>query len=447
MKTINRGCQRSRTRAKQRGYVPTHHHHEKLTEEELLARIRTISVRHSISGNEQLQTLKDYFSQYSINEYLNKEDILHQIYAWLESPDSTQNKLGLSCFIAILCQCRSSFSLEFSKVVLEKISHLFQQTDAELFLMCLHIAVHISGTTLEQTRLVQRLVPMSSLVEFILQQQVAPPIVHKALYLFGNYCRASDRISAELADFVCRVITHIMDTFGNVYEMVRESVWLCGILIAHHYKWSEPVEKYGILERFNKLLMSRSSHIRSCLLPLIGEMSSSLAVLETFDLGFIVRLVSSETGRVDVHAISCLRRCVEHHSHYIHKLVDFGLVEQLAKCIRNGSIDGRIESVGFLLELSNEDEFPLIEVVTNWALLDELLEMIPQIVERSGLTILRLLWKCVRVAQSSGTVEEFAEYLEGRELRIALEEGAEDSRSLIANTSRGILDALGWSYV
>jgi hypothetical protein len=313
--------------------------------------------------------------------------------------------------------------------------------------MCLHIAVHISGTTLEQTRLVQHLVPMSSLVEFILQQRVAPPIVHKALYLFGNYCRASDTISGELADFVCQVITHILDTFGNVYEMVRESVWLCNILIAHHWKWSEPVEKYGILKRFNKLLMSRSSHIRCCLLPLIGEMSSSSVVFETFDFGLIVRLVSSETGRMDAHAVSCLRRCVEHHSYYIRKLVDLGLVEQLAKCIRNGSINGKIESVGFLLELSNEDGFPLIEVVINWGLLDELLDLIPQIVERSGLSILRLLWKCVRIAKSSGRVEEFAEYLEGREVRNALEEAEEDSRVLIANTTRGIVADLGWSYV
>jgi hypothetical protein len=365
----------------------------------------------------------------------------------MESPEAVQNKLGLSCFIAILCQCRSAFSFDFSKIVLDKISRLFEQSDSELFVMCLHIAVHISGTTLEQTRLVQRLIPMSTLIDFIMQQRVAPAVVHKALFLFGNYCRASDTISGELADVICRVISHVLMTSGNVYEMVRGSVWLCNILIAHHRNWPDPVVKHGLMERFNNMLTNRNFHVRCCLLPLIGEMSTSSSIFDAFDLGFIVRLLTSETSRIDVHAILCLRRCVENHSECVGRLLELGLVDQLAKCIREGSLDAKIQSVAFLIDLSTSKDFPLLEIVVNFALLDELVHVVTHVAERLGLTILRLLWKCLRIAQNSGTVQVLAEYLEERDIRLALEEVADDQRVLIAKNARDILSELGCRYM
>jgi hypothetical protein len=401
---------------------------------------------HTVFGNEELQLLKAYFAQYSIHEYPNKEDILQQIYTWIESAEVSQNKLGLACFIAILCQCRSAFSAEFSKIVMEKITPLFQSSDSELFLMCLHIAVHISGTTLEQTRLVQSIVPMTTLVDFIVQPQISPTIIHKGLYLFGNYCRASDTISHELADFMCQVICHILDTFGNIYEMVRESVWLCSTLIQHHRRWPEPVSRFNLVARFNEMLTTMGTPVRCCLLPLFAEMSASSSILETLQLDVIVEFVGSETARIDMHAVACLRQCVENHPDSVNRLMSMGLIENLVKCVKNGSCDGKIQVIGFLTELAMANNFPLLEIVTNFSLLDEMVDYVPNISERSALTVLRLVRRCVDIASASGKIEALAEYFESRDLRIQLEDIAEDPRALIADTARGILADLGWPY-
>jgi hypothetical protein len=124
-------------------------------------------------------------------------------------------------------------------------------------------------------------------------------------------------------------------------------------------------------------------------------------------------------------------------------LLSLGLIDKLATCIHDGTVDAKIQAVAFLLDLSKATDFPLLEIVVNCGLLDELVYVIPQVSERSGLTILRLIWRCIRIAQSAGTVEVLAEYLETREVRAALEDVAEDPRPLIANTARNCLSELG----
>jgi hypothetical protein len=434
------------SRIQQRGWMSNRNHLQKMTEAELLAQIQTLAKVHAVLGNEQLQALKKYFAHYSIHEYSNKEDILQQIYTWIESTEPAQSKLGLACFIAILCQCRSAFSADFSKQILEKISPCLQSSDNELFLMSLHIAVHISGTTLDQTRLVQSVIPMTMLVDFILQPHLSSSIIHKALYLFGNYCRASDTISYELADFMCQVICHVLDTSGNVYEMVRESIWLCSILIQHHRRWVEPVSRFNLAARFNDMLIATGTPVRCCLLSLIGEMSASSSILVTINLDLVVEFIGSETSRIDVHAIACLKRCIENHPDSINRMMDAGLVEKLVKCVKNGSCDGRIQAIGFLADLSLADNFPLLDIVTNFSLLDDVVDFVRDVGERSGLTVLRLVRRCVDIASASGNLEALVGYFESTSVRDELEDTADDPRPLIANTVRGILADLGWAY-
>jgi hypothetical protein len=410
---------------------------------ELLSQLLAIPITGTICGNTELQALKRYFSVHSIDDYMNKGEILDVIFRLIDDPDPAKSRLGLSSFIAILCQNRSRFPADFAGLVLQKIHRFLAASNTEHFLMCLHIAVHISGTSIVHCRAVQELFPVPVLFDVVLDPSFMLSIKHKAIYLLGNYTRSLDVVNETLADLLSRAIAHVLAEYEGLREIVREAIWLCYIFVTHHRGWELPMTTYDLLGRLNHMLLNSASQHTVCwLLTLIGEISASSTALEKFDLGFVVQLLASEYSSVQTAASSCVRKCIEFHQDCLLKLMELGLVEHLACGIKHGSFSGIMKSVRLITELASVADFPVLEIVIKLELLDYLVDLIPLLTERPLLKMLELIWKCARQAQRDGMAAEFAEQFGEAGGREVLADCELDNRVSVAKTAAEIVAEL-----